>query len=134
MNPIIGWALALVALAVGYASYGWPGVALALTAVMFWLLLQYSRVIRVMRMAAGRPVGRIDNAVMLHVKLQPGMKLLQILPLTGSLGQQIAADPETFVWTDAGGDRVRVELRGGRCTVVALERAASADAAESHAP
>jgi hypothetical protein len=38
------------------------------------------------------------------------MKLLDILPLTGSLGEKVAADPETFVWTDAGGDRVRVEL------------------------
>ncbi len=125
MNPILGWGLAVVAVAAGWFSYGWPGVLLALSVVVFWLLLQFSRVLRVMRLAASRPLGSIDNAVMLHAKLQLGMKLLQILPLTRSLGQQVADDPETFVWTDGGGDRVRVELRGGHCSAFALERAAA---------
>lgn len=123
MNPILGWGLAVVAVAVGYASYGWQGVLLAVSVVVFWLLLQFSRALRVMRMAAGRPVGAIDNAVMLHARLRPGMRLLEILPLTRSLGQKVADEPETFVWTDAGGDRVRVELRAGRCSAFALERA-----------
>lgn len=123
MNPWIGWALAVIAVAVAYASWGWPGVVLALTLVVFWLLLQFSRSLRVMRMAAGRPVGAIDNAVMLHVKLRPGMRLLEILPLTRSLGCKVADAPETYLWTDAGGDRVRVELCDGRCSAYALERA-----------
>jgi uncharacterized protein (DUF58 family) len=123
MNPLIGWGLAAVALAVGYASYGWPGMLLGVSVIVFWLLLQFSRSLRVMRNAAGRPVGSIDNAVMLHTKLKPGLRLLDILPLTRSLGQKVADDPETFVWTDGGGDRVRVELRNGRCTAFALERA-----------
>ncbi|GAB1388254.1 hypothetical protein MASR1M6_04350 [Rubrivivax sp.] len=63
---------------------------------------------------------------MLHAALRPGMRLLQILPLAGSLGQKVADDPETFVWTDAGGDRVRVQLRGGRTLAVQLERAGDA--------
>ena len=123
MNPVLGWGLAAIALAVGYASYGWPGVLLGVSVIVFWLLLQFSRSLRVMRVAAGRPVGSIDNAVMLHAKLKPGLRLLEILPMTRSLGQKLADDPETFVWTDAGGDRVRVELRNGRCTAFALERA-----------
>ncbi|MFT3818794.1 MAG: hypothetical protein QM750_14335 [Rubrivivax sp.] len=126
MNPVIGWGLAVLALAVGYAGYGWRGIVLGVSAVVFWLLLQFSRSLRVMRDAAGRPMGSIDNAVMLHAKLRPGMRLLEILPLTRSLGQKVADEPETFVWTDAGGDRVRVELRGGRCTAFALERAGAA--------
>ena len=126
MNPVIGWGLAALALAVGYASYGWRGVVLGVSAIVFWLLLQFSRSLRVMRNAAGRPVGSIDNAVMLHAKLRTGMRLLDILPLTHSLGQRVADDPETFVWTDGGGDRVRVELRNGRCTAFALERADAA--------
>jgi len=125
MNPVVGWALAVVAVAVGYAGYGWPGVVLAVTVVVFWLLLQFSRALRVMRQAAGRPIGAIDNAVMLHAKLRPGLRLLDILPLTRSLGRKVADDPETFVWTDPGGDRVRVELRQGRATAFALERAAA---------
>ena len=126
MNPILGWGLAVAAVVAGWASYGWQGVLLAVSVTVFWLLLQFSRVLRVMRMAAGRPVGSIDSAVMLHAKLRTGLKLLQILPLTRSLGQKVADDPETFVWTDGGGDRVRVELRDGRCTAFALQRADAA--------
>lgn len=125
MNPVVGWGLAVIAVAVGYAGYGWPGVVLAVTVIVFWLLLQFSRALRVMRQAAARPIGAIDNAVMLHARLRPGLRLLDILPLTRSLGQKVADDPETFVWTDAGGDRVRVQLRGGRTTAVMLERAAT---------
>lgn len=125
MNPILGWGLAVAAVAAGWVGYGWPGVLLAVSVVVFWLLLQFSRVLRVMRLAAGRPLGSIDNAVMLNAKLRLGMKLLQILPLTRSLGVKVADDPETFVWTDAGGDRVRVELRKGACTAFVLERAAA---------
>ena len=128
MSPLLGWGLAAAAVAVGWFGYGWPGVLLAVSAVVFWLLLQFSRVLRVMRQAAGRPVGAIDNAVMLHARLQPGMRLLQILPLTRSLGVKVADEPETFVWTDAGGDRVRIELRDGRCTAFALERGAAGPA------
>jgi uncharacterized protein (DUF58 family) len=127
MNPVVGWSLAVIGIAAGYAAYGWPGVVLAFSVIVFWLLLQFSRVMRVMRMAAGRPPGAIDNAVMLHTRIKPGMKLLQILPLTRSLGRKVADEPETFVWTDAGGDRVRVELRDGLCTRVRLERAAPGD-------
>lgn len=135
MNATIGWGLAVLAVAAGYAAYGWPGVLLALTVVVFWMLLQFSRAMRVMRVASSRPVGSIGNAVMLHTRLQPGMRLLQILPLTQSLGQKVADDPETFVWTDAGGDSVRVELRGGRVSAVALQRApAPAAAAEPATP
>ena len=113
----------MLAVAVGYAGYGWRGVLLALTMVVFWLLLQFNRALRALRRASSRPVGSVDSAVMLHARLHRGMRLLQILPLTGSLGHKVADDPETFEWTDTGGDRVRVELRGGRCTAFALLRA-----------
>jgi uncharacterized protein (DUF58 family) len=122
-GPAVGWALAVAALLAGYASYGWPGVALALTVVVFWLLLQFNRAVRAMRAAAGRPVGHVDNAVMLHVKLTAGMRLLDVLKLTRSLGKRVADDPETFRWQDPAGDAVRVELRDGRLTAWALERA-----------
>lgn len=122
MNPVLGWALAVLAVAVGFAAWGWQGVVLAITVIVFWMLLQFSRVLRVMRGAAGRPVGHIDNAVMLNAKLKPGLRLIEVLPLTGSLGEKLADDPETFRWTDAGGDAVRVELRKGRVTAWHLDR------------
>lgn len=126
MNKTVGWILAVLALVVGYASYGWPGVVLAITVIVFWMLLQFSRVMRVLRQAGQAPVGHVDNAVMLHSRLHPGMKLLDVLPMTRSLGQKVSDDPETFAWTDAGGDRVVLELVDGRLRSAVLERAARA--------
>jgi hypothetical protein len=119
----LGWVLAVAALAAGYVAYGWRGVLLALSVVVFWLLLQFSRSLRVLRQAAGAPVGDVANAVMLQARLHTGMRLPDILKLTRSLGRKVADDPETFVWTDAGGDAVHVELRQGRVTVWQLHRA-----------
>ncbi len=130
MNPVVGWGLAVVAVALGYVQWGWQGVVLGVTLVVFWLLLQFSRAMRAMRQASQSPVGHVDSAVMLHAKLRKGMRLLEILPLTGSLGRKLGDDPERFVWTDASGAQVTVELVKGRCTGWQLQRPAEeADAA-----
>ena len=132
MSNAMGWGLALGALAVGYTGYGWRGVALAVTVIIFWLLLQFSRALRALRNAAGRPVGVVDNAVMLHAKLNAGMRLPQILGLTRSLGNKLADPPdEAFSWADAAGDSVRVQLRHGRLSAWTLQRAAEALAEET---
>lgn len=123
MNPVLGWTLAVAGTAIGYVAYGWRGVALAASAVVFWLLLQFTRALRVLRVAGQAPVGRVDSAVMLHARLNRGMRLIEILPLTRSLGQKLADDPETFRWSDDSGAAVTVELVGGRCTRWTLERA-----------
>ena len=118
-----GWALAVAAVAVGWAGYGWRGVVLALSVVVFWLLLQFSRALRTLRDASARPVGSVPSAVALNAKLERGLRLPQVLKLTGSLGRKVADDPETFAWTDGGGDAVRVELRDGRVSAWRLDRA-----------
>ena len=123
MSATLGWGLALAALVAGYVGYGWPGVLLALSVVVFWMLLQFSRALRAMREAAGRPVGRVDNAVMLHARLRTGLRLTDVMKLTRSLGQAVSQDPEVFVWTDDAGDRVRVELTAGKVSAWALQRA-----------
>ena len=64
--------LIVAAFAAGWFSYGWPGVALAATVVVFWLLLQFSRAMRVMRNAAERPVGHVDDAVTFNARLRRG--------------------------------------------------------------
>lgn len=125
-HPIVGWALAALALAVGYAQWGWQGAVLAVTVIVFWLLLQFSRALRVLRNAGAAPVGQVPNAVMLHARLQRGQRLPQILGFTKSLGKKLADDPETFEWRDAGGDAVRVELRQGKLERWTLLRAADA--------
>jgi uncharacterized protein (DUF58 family) len=129
MNAVFGWALAAAGLVAGWWAYGWRGIVLALTLVVFWLLLQFSRALRAMRMAAGRPVGSVDNAVMLHARLRKGMRLVDIIKLTHSLGRELGDDTaperERYAWRDEAGDAVVVELTGGRCTGWHLERAAA---------
>jgi hypothetical protein len=133
-NPLIGWALAASAVAVGYLQWGWQGVVLAVTVIVFWLLLQFSRALRVLRHAGQAPVGEVPNAVMLHAKLQRGQRLPEILKFTKSLGTKVADDPETFEWRDAGGDAVRVELRSGRLERWTLLRAADAASHTADSP
>ncbi|WP_457320573.1 hypothetical protein [Roseateles sp. P5_E11] len=124
MNPWIGVGLALVALIGGGALLGWQGVIFATTGIVFWLLLQISRLMRVMKVAGAAPLGSVNNAVMLNSKLHAGMKLVDLIGLAGSLGQKQA--PETFVWRDAGGDAVEVKLVKGKLVEWRLIRAAQA--------
>jgi hypothetical protein len=128
MNPLIGWTLAVAGTAIGYARFGWPGVALCASVIVFWLLLQFSAALRAMRAAARSPLGRVPNAVMLHAKLRTGMRLMQIIALTRSLGERLADAPETFRWTDGAGASVTVELDRGRCRSWRLQRPDSAEA------
>jgi hypothetical protein len=136
MNAMWGWALAVLAVAVGWMQWGWRGVVLAVTVVVFWLLLQFSRALRVMRLAAGAPVGEVPSAVMLHARLRTGMRLMEILPLTRSLGQRVDAATDTdgaddavpgknierFAWRDTSGACVQVVLTDGRLRSWTLRR------------
>ena len=110
--------LGLVALFVGaFRSVGWPGVAAVGGAVLMWLLLHFTRMMAVMRKTADRPVGYVDSAVMLNVKLRSGVPLLHVLALTRALGEALTpadTQPERFRWTDAGGSHVTCEFRNGR--------------------
>lgn len=131
MSAAVGWALAALALGVGAVAYGWRGVVLALTVTVFWLLLQFSRTLRVMRAAAARPLGAVDSVVMLQSRLHAGMRLLQVIGLTKSLGEKVAEAPETFAWRDAGGDTLRIEFDGGRVSAWRLQRAEATGAADA---
>jgi hypothetical protein len=124
----VGWALAAAALGVGWFSYGWRGVVLALTVIAFWLLLQFSRTLRLLRSAGQAPIGHVHSALMLHSRLRSGMRLPAIIALTRSLGRKVSDAPETFAWRDSGGDEVQVEFVAGRCTRWTLHRADAAPA------
>jgi len=123
MDARLGWVLAVLAVALGFWQWGWPGVALALTLIVFWMLLQFSRTLRVMGKAGEAPIGSIRNAVMLQARLRPGLALLEVLPLTGSLGVKTSDAPETYRWSDAGGDSVTVVFQGGKVESWQLTRA-----------
>jgi len=122
MNPVLGWAMALVALAAGWRGYGWPGLVLAFSVIVFWLLIQFNRSVKVMRNAAGSPIGHIDSAVMLHAKLRAGMPMIDVVTLTRSLGRQVAEQPETWAWADASGAQVEIVFERGRCKRWGLTR------------
>jgi hypothetical protein len=114
MNAGLGWSLAALGIAAGYVGWGWPGVVLGVTVTVFWLLLQFSRSLRVLKKAAGSPMGHVDSAVMLHSKLKAGMTLLQVLVLTRSLGTRLNEEPERWGWADPGGARVSLEFDAGK--------------------
>jgi hypothetical protein len=131
-NPWLGWALAVAAVAAGYVGYGWKGVVLAVTAIVFWLLLQFSRALRALRDAGSNPVGHVANAVMFNARLRPGLRLPDLLRMTRSLGRRLdgdasaaatPGDTERYAWADAAGDAVHVTLVKGRTTAWALQRA-----------
>jgi hypothetical protein len=122
MNPWIGWTLAALLVLAGWTQYGWQGAVFALSAVVFWLLLQFNKAMRVMRQAGTAPVGSVESAVMFNAKLKPGMPMLEIVMLAKSLGQKLGDDPERYRWTDLGNSHVTVELRRGRAVSWTLWR------------
>jgi hypothetical protein len=119
---VIGWALAAAALVAGGLSYGWRGIVLALSVIAFWLLLQFSRTLRVLRNAAQSPLGHVDNAVMFNARLTIGLRLPDVMAMTRSLGRKVSDEPEVFAWRDGGGDEVELTFVNGRCTLWQLRR------------
>jgi hypothetical protein len=119
--PLIG--VAVVALA--YRAYGWAGVAAAVTAIIMWMLLHFTRMMKVMSNAAQRPMGYVGSAVMLNAKLKPGATLLHVVAMTKSLGELMSEkdqQPELFRWTDGGKSHVTCEFHGGKLVKWVLVR------------
>jgi hypothetical protein len=137
---VVGWALAVAALVAGWLGYGWRGLVLALSVIAFWLLLQWSRTLRVLRRAAQSPLGHVDNAVMFNAKLSVGLRLPEAIGITRSLGHKVSPSvgdgPEVFVWRDGGGDEVELTFVNGRCTHWLLRRhgAAAVTAGDAASP
>jgi len=123
LNPVLGWSLAGLAFVAGYVAWGWRGLVLALTVTVFWLLLQFSRSLRVLRSAGANPVGHVASAVMLHSRLEAGMPMLKVVGLTRSLGRKIGDEPERWRWADASGAAVELEFERGRLARWTLRRA-----------
>lgn len=118
--------VAIIAAAVlAYRSYGWAGVAAAVTLLVFWVLLNFTRTMQVLKRAANRPIGYVDSAVMLNAKLKPGMTLLHVVAMTKSLGQLTSVkdqQPEVFVWKDGSESAVTCTFAGGKLSHHALFR------------
>jgi hypothetical protein len=114
MNPIVGWGLAVIAVAAAWKAYGWQGVVMAASVIVFWLLIQFSRALRVMKNAGQAPVGHVGSTVMLNSKLSEGLTMMQVVTMTRSLGRRVDAQADTWAWADDGGSEVTLEFKGGK--------------------
>jgi hypothetical protein len=118
--PRLGAGLAVVVVAfLAYRAYGWPGLALAAGGLVMWVLLNMTRMLKVLQRAAERPVGTVASAVMLHSRLSQGMTLLQVLALTRALGQRLGeagATSESYEWVDDASAIVRCTFDHGKLT------------------
>ena len=113
MIPVAG----VVGVVLAYHFHGWAGVAAAATAIVMWVLLHFTRLMKVLKRAANRPIGHVDSAVMLNAKLRPGMTLMHVVAMTRALGAlQSAKDtqPEVFRWTDGSDSHVTGTFVGGK--------------------
>ena len=124
MNPLLGWALAGLFALFSWRAYGWAGLALAASAIVFWLLLQFNRAVRTMKNAAGAPVGSIPSAVMFNARLRRGMTMLQVVTKTKSLGRKLGSSEDDWLWADAGGSSVSLHFERGRLVRWQLDRPA----------
>ena len=132
--PILG----VVVIAVAYRGYGWPGVALAGGGIVMWMLLHFTRMMKVLQRASNRPVGFCDSAVMLNAKLRPGVNLLHVIAMTRALGEQLSPkeqQPEVYRWTDGSASSVTCEFARGKLVKWELLRPeAVREAGETPAP
>lgn len=111
--PVLG----VVVVAVAYRGFGWPGVALAVGGIVMWMLLHFTRLMKVLQRASARPIGYCDSAVMLNAKLRAGVNLLHVVAMTRAIGEQVSekdAQPEAYRWTDGSGSHVTCEFAGGK--------------------
>ena len=134
MNPIVGWGLAVIAVAAAWKAYGWQGVVMAASVIVFWLLIQFSRALRVMKNAGEAPVGHVGSTVMLNSKLSAGLTMMQVVTMTRSLGRRIDPDGDTWAWADDGGSEVTLEFKGGKLAKWTLVRPAPEAAADPADP
>jgi hypothetical protein len=123
--PVLG----VVVVAVAWRGYGWAGVTLAVGGIVMWMLLHFTRMMKVLQRASNRPVGYCDSAVMLNAKLRPGVNLLHVMAMTRALGEQLSPkeqQPEVYRWTDGTQSHVTCEFRNGQLVKWELTRPATA--------
>jgi hypothetical protein len=116
-KSIVLWMVGAAFIALGYQNYGWPGMAVVVGGMVFWMLLHFTRMMTVLKRAANTPMGHVGSAVMLNAKLKKGVNLLHVMALTRSIGllqTEKEAQPEIFRWQDGGGSHVTCSFLGGK--------------------
>ena len=105
------------AAAFAWQGYGWKGVLVVVSVLVFGVLLHFSRMMQVLKRAANRPIGYVDSAVMLNAKLKPGATLLHVVAMTRALGllKSVKGEqPEVFEWKDGSESVVTCTFAGGK--------------------
>jgi hypothetical protein len=103
-----------------------------------WMLLHFTRLMKVLQRASNRPIGYCDSAVMLNAKLRPGVSLMHVIAMTRALGEQLSekgVQPEIYRWTDGSASQVNCEFAKGKLVKWDLFRPeAPAEAGQPPAP
>jgi len=111
-------ALVLALSYAGWKSYGWQGLLLALLMSSFWVLLHFTKLMRLLRAAATRPLGEVQDVRALQGRLRPGMPMHEVIRQSACLGKREAGEAngstEDFVWHDAQGRTLRLRFDHGR--------------------
>ncbi|RMX04328.1 glycerate kinase [Corticibacter populi] len=125
LKSVLIVAVITLVLTTGYVNQGWTGFFAVFGVVVFFFLLHFTKVMRVLRIAANTPKGVISSAVMLNARLRPGMSMLQVVQQTRSLSvpqSPLDVQPEIHRWTDLGGAWVDCQFVNGKLVVWSLGR------------
>lgn len=117
LRPFLFPALALAIAFAAWQSYGAKGLILAALMISFWVLLHFTKLMRLLRAAAKRPVGHVRDARALHRHLRPGQPLVDVVRFTQSLGQlrsEAGQEPQRMEWGDEQGHVVTCTFSHGR--------------------
>jgi hypothetical protein len=136
-KSLILWALGAAFVAFSYQKSGWAGVAIVVGMIVMWLLLQFTRMMTVLKRSAKTPIGHVASAVMLNAKLKAGVNLLHVMALTRSMGllqTEKDAQPEIYRWQDAGGSHVTCTFMDGKLQTWQLVRPPVVDGETPPAP
>jgi hypothetical protein len=131
LQKILAPIVVLGASVLAYRSYGWQGLVVVISVLVFGILLHFSRMMQVLKRAASRPVGHVDSAVMLNAKLKPGATLMHVVAMTRALGllKSVKGEqPEVFEWKDGSESVVTCTFVGGKLTHHVLVRPAPPEA------
>ncbi|RRD42239.1 glycerate kinase [Comamonadaceae bacterium OH3737_COT-264] len=125
LKALLALIAAVLVMAVGYHNRGWAGFWMASGGVVFLALLYINRFLRVLRVASNAPKGLSSSAVMLNARLRRGMRLIDVVKLTRSLGQPqgaLGGAVEVYLWTDPGGAWVECQFTHGALSQWQLHR------------
>jgi hypothetical protein len=110
-------ALALGLMFGAWRSYGGQGLLLATLMISFWVLLHFTQLLRVLRIAASRPMGQVADLAPVLSRLRLGQSLSDVVRLTRSLGLNVKSEDDTthvLTWSDETGHQLIATFNHGR--------------------